>query len=154
MTVNVIEGDLLDQDVEVLVNAWNRNFIPYFLLFPQGVSGALRRRAGTAPFRELMRYGLLSSGDAVMTSAGKLPHKGILHVAALTWYWTSSPEIVRKCAVNALRVLRENKIRSAAFPLIGAGTGGVKPEDSQRVLTEELGRADDVEIRIVRYKRT
>jgi hypothetical protein len=35
----VIEGDLLEQDVEVIVNAWNRNIIPWWLLLPQGVSG-------------------------------------------------------------------------------------------------------------------
>ena len=55
ITVRVVEGDLLDQDADALVNAWNRNIIPWWLLLPQGVSGALKRRAGTAPFRELAR---------------------------------------------------------------------------------------------------
>ena len=51
----VVEGDLLDQNVDVIVNAWNRNIIPWWLLLPQGVSGAIKRRAGTAPFREVRR---------------------------------------------------------------------------------------------------
>jgi O-acetyl-ADP-ribose deacetylase (regulator of RNase III) len=46
MTLHVYEGDLLDQDVGVIVNAWNRNIIPRWLLLPQGVSGAIKRRAG------------------------------------------------------------------------------------------------------------
>ena len=44
-TVEVVEGDLLDQDVDVIVNAWNRNIIPWWLLLPQGVSG---RSSGVA----------------------------------------------------------------------------------------------------------
>ncbi len=50
MNITVVEGDLLDQDVDVIVNAWNRNIIPWWLLLPQGVSGAIKRRGGTAPF--------------------------------------------------------------------------------------------------------
>lgn len=41
--ITVVEGDLLDQDVEVIVNARNRNIIPWWLLLPQGVSGAIKR---------------------------------------------------------------------------------------------------------------
>ena len=40
MQVLITDGDLLDQPVEVIVNAWNRNIIPWWLLLPQGVSGA------------------------------------------------------------------------------------------------------------------
>jgi hypothetical protein len=39
-------GDLLDQDFQVIVNAWNRSIIPWWLLLPQGVSGAIKKRAG------------------------------------------------------------------------------------------------------------
>ena len=44
MVVRVVHGDLLDQDVDVIVNAWNRNIIPWWLLIPQGVSGAIKKR--------------------------------------------------------------------------------------------------------------
>jgi O-acetyl-ADP-ribose deacetylase (regulator of RNase III) len=44
--ITIKDGDLLDQPVEVIVNAWNRNFIPWWMLLPQGVSGAIKRRAG------------------------------------------------------------------------------------------------------------
>jgi PadR family transcriptional regulator, regulatory protein PadR len=59
----VVGGDLLDQRVDAIVNAWNRNFIPWWLLLPQGVSGAIKRRGGYAPFRELRRFGILRHGD-------------------------------------------------------------------------------------------
>ena len=53
--IHVVEGDLLDQDVDVIVNAWNRNIIPWWLLLPQGVSGAIKKRGGTGPFKELAK---------------------------------------------------------------------------------------------------
>jgi O-acetyl-ADP-ribose deacetylase (regulator of RNase III) len=77
---DVVDGDLLDQKADVIVNAWNRNIIPWWLLIPQGVSGAIKRRAGKAPFRELARHGPMALGSAVLTSAGRLPYAGIIHV--------------------------------------------------------------------------
>lgn len=44
MKIKVVEGNLLTQPVEVIVNAWNRNFIPWWLLLPQGVSGAIKNK--------------------------------------------------------------------------------------------------------------
>ncbi len=47
MNVIVVEGDLLDQDVDVIVNSRNRNIIPWWLLRPQDVSGAIKQRGDT-----------------------------------------------------------------------------------------------------------
>jgi O-acetyl-ADP-ribose deacetylase (regulator of RNase III) len=71
--VRVVEGDLLDQPVEVIVNAWNRNFIPWWLLLPQGVSGAIKRRGGLEPFRELARHGLAKQESAVAARWWSMP---------------------------------------------------------------------------------
>lgn len=65
LTIETVTGDLLVQDVDVIVNAWNRNFIPWWLLLPQGVSGAIKRAAGLTPFREVRRFGVLRAGDAL-----------------------------------------------------------------------------------------
>ena len=76
MNVTVIQGDLLDQDVDVIVNAWNRNIIPWWLLLPQGVSGAIKKRGGTGPFKELRKHGPIPLGGAVLTSAGTAAFQG------------------------------------------------------------------------------
>jgi O-acetyl-ADP-ribose deacetylase len=135
-------GDLLQQDVEVIVNAWNRNFIPWWLLLPQGVSGAIKRRGGVEPFRQLRRHGLLPAGAAVATGAGRLPFRAIIHVAGLTAWWRSNEPLVRACVRNALALARSHGYASVAFPLIGAGTGGLKEERVREVMLEEIGRAD------------
>ena len=140
-TVDTVVGDLLQQDVEVIVNAWNRNFLPWWLLLPQGVSGAIKRAGGYAPFRELRSYGLLAAGAAVATGAGRLPFRAIIHVAGLSAFWTSSERIVRACVRNALDLASANGYRSLAFPLIGAGTGGLPPRRVQEVMFEEIERS-------------
>src|SRR6478752_3714448 len=83
MKVRIVEGDLLEQKTEAIVNAWNRNIIPWWLLIPQGISGAIKRRGGLAPFREVGRLGPIPLGGAVHTSAGRLPYKAIIHVAGI-----------------------------------------------------------------------
>src|SRR4029453_8935562 len=102
MRFRVVDGDLLDQEVDAIVNAWNRNVIPWWLLIPQGVSRAIKRRGGYSPFRELQRQGAIPLGRAVLTSAGRLPYKGIIHVAGINLLWRSTEKSIRLSVRNAL----------------------------------------------------
>ena len=154
MPVSVVVGDLLDQDVEAIVNAWNRNVIPWWLLLPQGVSGAIKRRAGYAPFRELARHGPMPLGSAIRTSAGRLPHKAIIHVAGINLLWRASEFSIRESARNALKLAADSEFSSIAFPVIGAGSGCMNAERAFETLKSELEAADfSGEIRIVRFAR-
>jgi O-acetyl-ADP-ribose deacetylase (regulator of RNase III) len=152
--LEIVEGDLLDQDVDVIVNAWNRNILPWWLLLPQGVSGAIKRRGGTAPFKELRRHGSIPLGDAVLTSAGRLPFKGIIHVAGINLLWRASERSIRDSVRNAVLLAHENGLKSMAFPLIGAGSGGFDPEQAKAILLDELARLDvPMRVRVVLYKK-
>jgi O-acetyl-ADP-ribose deacetylase len=139
--VEIIHDDLMDQQVEVIVNAWNRNFIPWWLLLPQGVSGAIKRRGGYQPFRELAAFGMLKAGEARLTSAGRLPYRAIIHVAALNLWWRSSPEIIRSGVTNALALAAERGFASLAMPLLGSGTGGVPRPVAQSVTLVAANRS-------------
>jgi O-acetyl-ADP-ribose deacetylase (regulator of RNase III) len=153
MDLHVVTGDLLDQDVEVIVNPWNRNLIPWWLLLPQGVSGAIRRRGGTGPFRELGRLGLIALGGAVETGPGRLPFRAIIHVAGINLLWRSSERSVRDSVRNSLALARSRGYRSIGFPLIGSGSGGGRADRVLGWMTEELAGVDyDGEVRLVRYK--
>jgi len=153
MYLRITEGDLLDQDVEVIVNAWNRNIIPWWLLLPQGVSGAIKRRAGYAPFRELGRRGSIPLGGAVETGPGRLPFRAIIHVAGISMWWRSSEGAIRGCVRSALGIARDRGYRSVAFPVIGAGTGGFSPERALDIMKEEAQKiAYEGEVRIVRFR--
>jgi O-acetyl-ADP-ribose deacetylase len=134
----IVVGDLLEQRVEVIVNAWNRNVIPWWLLLPQGVSGAIKRTAGHAPFQELARMGPIPLGGAVLTGAGRLRYRGIIHVAGLNMLWRATPESVADCARNALDLASRQGFASIAFPLIGAGTGGLPEKRVIDILHETI----------------
>jgi O-acetyl-ADP-ribose deacetylase (regulator of RNase III) len=151
----VVEGDLIEQDVDVIVNPWNRNIIPWWLLLPQGVSGAIKRRGGTGPFRELRRAGAMPLGSAVMTSAGRLPFKAIIHVAGINLLWRASERSIRDSVRNAISLAQEKGFASIALPLIGAGSGGMGAEKARAIMEEELRALDyDLEARIVLFRRT
>ena len=151
-TPEIVVGDLLDQPVEVIVNAWNRNIIPWWLLLPQGVSGAIKKRGGYAPFQELARHGPIPLGGAVLTGAGRLPFRGIVHVAGIDMFWRASERSVKGSTVSALRLAREHGFSSIAFPVIGGGTGGLGEERAlQHMLAAAADEPFDGRLVVVRY---
>lgn len=152
--VTIVEGDLLDQEVDVIVNAWNRNIIPWWLLLPQGVSGAIKRRGGTVPFREVARHGAIPLGGAVLTSAGKLPFKGIIHVAGINMLWTASERSIRDSVKNAMTVAKQNNFTSIALPLIGAGSGRFNQAKVKDIMIDELGKTEGpMIVKVVIFKK-
>jgi O-acetyl-ADP-ribose deacetylase (regulator of RNase III) len=154
MTPRIVEGDLLEQETEAIVNAWNRNIIPWWLLLPQGVSGAIKRRAGLEPFRELGRMGPIPLGGAVHTSAGRLPYRTIIHVAGINMLWRASRASIRDSVRNAMAVAQQLGLRSLAFPIVGAGSGGFPAAEAERVMLEALAEIDTaVDVVLVRYRR-
>lgn len=154
MDFQIIQGDLLDQDVDVIVNAWNRNIIPWWLLLPQGVSGAIKRRGGLGPFKELRRHGSIPLGGAVLTSAGRLPFKGIIHVAGINMLWRASEWSIRQCVRNAMVLAHEKGFQSIAFPLIGAGSGGFNQERAKAIMEDELAKIDfPMEVKLVVFQK-
>lgn len=154
MDIEVVSGDLLEQDVDVIVNSWNRNIFPWWLLIPQGVSGAIKRRAGYGPFRELPKWKLIPLGGAVITGAGKLPYKAIIHVAGINLLWRGSEYAITESVRNATRLAREKGFTSIAFPVIGAGSGGFDQKLALKILSaaaEVYG--DGLAIVIVKHEK-
>lgn len=153
MRASVVDGDLLDQPVEAIVNAWNRNIIPWWLLLPQGVSGAIKRRGGYRPFIEVGRAGPIPLGQAVATSAGRLPFKTIIHVAGIDLMWRASPCSIRTSVHSTMTLAQRQGIDSIAFPVIGAGSGGFDEDQALRLMQASLADIDAaIDVRIVRYR--
>ena len=151
---DVVSGDLLDQSVEVIVNAWNRNIIPWWLLLPQGVSGAIKKRGGYAPFRELGWKGPIPLGGAVLTGAGRLPFKAIIHVAGISMFWRASEFSVKTSVRSALALAQQHGFASVALPVIGGGTGGLGEERALAYMLEAAaGVSYAGRVVIVRYQK-
>jgi O-acetyl-ADP-ribose deacetylase (regulator of RNase III) len=153
MSPQVVHGDLLDQPVEAIVNAWNRNIIPWWLLIPQGVSGAIKRRAGYQPFRELGRKGAIPLGHAVLTSAGKLPHRAIIHVAGINMFWRSTRQSIRLSVLSAMEIVDRERFASVAFPVVGAGTGGFGEDGALALMQDAFAQVESpAAVTIVRFR--
>ena len=154
MKAEIIQGDLLDQEVDVIVNAWNRNIIPWWLLWPHGVSGAIKKRGGLQPFREVARYGPIPLGQAVLTSAGRLPFKAIIHVAGINGFWRASEYSIRQSVRNAIALAEREGFKSVALPVIGSGAGSFSQTQALKFMLDELSGADsNVLVKIVEYRK-
>lgn len=147
----IAHGDLLEQPVDAIVNAWNRNLIPWWLLLPQGVSGAIKKSGGYAPFREL-GYRPLPLGHARLTGAGRLPYEGIIHVAAINGLWRASEYSIRTSTKAALDMATTNGFRSLAMPILGSGSGGFPQAEAEAIMRRVLEAHEGIRVVLVRYR--
>jgi len=92
-------------------------------------------------------------GGAVITGAGKLPFKSIIHMAGISMCWRSSEQSIRDSVRNALALATQHNFQSIALPLIGAGTGGGSADDVLAMIQHQLSICDfDGLARIVRFR--
>jgi O-acetyl-ADP-ribose deacetylase (regulator of RNase III) len=149
----ITQGNLLHQDVDVIVNAWNRNIIPWWLLLPQGVSGAIKKSAGLDPFREIGRCGPIPLGEARLTSAGRLKFKAIIHVAGINMFWFATEYSLRHSVTNAIRLAEAHGFKSMAFPLIGSGSGNRSQQWALSIITSQLDElSSDLNVVLVDFR--
>ena len=116
-------GDITAVDADVIVNAANPG-----LLGGGGVDGAIHRAAGPAVLAECraivarLPERRLPRGQAVATTAGRLPARWIVHTAGPIWSATQDRSaVLRSCYAESLRVADGLGARSVAFPAISAG---------------------------------
>lgn len=90
----------------------------------------------------------------MLTSAGRLPYKGIIHVAGINMFWHATEKSIRLSIQNAMKIAEEQNFRSVAFPVIGAGTGSFNRNKALEIINEELARMNhEIEIVVVNYHK-
>jgi O-acetyl-ADP-ribose deacetylase (regulator of RNase III) len=121
--IELVTGDITAQRVDAIVNAANSS-----LLGGGGVDGAIHRKGGPeilAACQELRagHYGGgLPAGEAVATTAGRLPARWVIHTVGPVWgKGVDRTPLLRACYTNSLRVAAELGAGSVAFPLISSG---------------------------------
>ncbi|MEM1639722.1 MAG: macro domain-containing protein [Desulfurococcaceae archaeon] len=149
-TVNIELGDITEFDGDAIVNPANT-----LLIMGGGVAGAIKRKGGEIIELEAKKHAPIPIGEAVITSAGKLKCGNIIHAPTVDYPGSrSSFEQVYKATRAALIKAKQNGLKSIAFPLMGAGVGGLKPVESISAMIkaiEEEGRELDLKI-IIRDK--
>lgn len=161
LAVRLVDGDILSMEADAIVNPWNRNYLPRWVLAPGGLSGKLKERTTDAPWRQLAKFGILPTGDVVVTDTGGLPGYGLMfHAIGLTFRWRATPEGVAECARNIVHQAIERGIRTVTVPLIGTGSGRLAPTASEAAILSGLSdvahivddcEPADIDITIVRY---
>ena len=154
MTIRLMLGDITTLEVDAIVNAANSELVP-----GGGVDGAIHRAAGVGLFSELKaRHSVLPPGEAIITDGYRLPAKHVIHTVAPRWIegLDNQVEILSDCYRNALRVAKNNGLKSIAFPSLGTGAFGIPKEIAMptalNAISLELQNShSDIEVTICCY---
>ena len=142
----VKRGDITEEDVDAIVNPANS-----LMIMGGGVAGAIKRKGGEEIEREAMKYAPVPVGDAIVTTAGRLKAKYVIHSPTMERpAMRIGIENVRKAARAALRKAEELGISSLAFPALGAGVGGVPAYESIKAILSEVLSANLRKVKEVR----
>jgi O-acetyl-ADP-ribose deacetylase (regulator of RNase III) len=138
MKVEIVLGDITELGVDGIVNAANDH-----LQMGGGVAGAIRRKGGEDIQREANEIGPIEVGEAVVTGAGRLNAKFVIHAATMGLDQETDEEKIRSAAQNAMKRVVEHGMKSVAFPALGTGVGGFSMEKAARIMLEEVGKFKD-----------
>jgi len=105
-----------------------------------GVAGALKRAGGEEIEREALAQAPIPIGEAVVTTAGRLPARHVIHAAAMGQDLTTDETKIARATENALRRADELRLRSIAFPALGTGVGGFPLGDCARIMIDAVRR--------------
>lgn len=123
--IQISTGDITHANTDLIVNAANSQ-----LIGGGGVDGAIHRAAGPSIYEEgqdyIRRFGRLSAGSAMYTSAGKLPFKAIIHTVGPVWRGGNNNEdqLLADCYTSSIKLSLELGGSSLAFPNISTGVYG------------------------------
>ena len=135
MKITLVQGDITEQEVGAVVNAANSS-----LLGGGGVDGAIHRRGGPEILDECRKLrashygGGLPAGQAVATSAGRLPAEWVVHTVGPVYSASDDRSAqLASCYREALRVADELGVESIAFPAVSTGVYGWPMDDAARI---------------------
>jgi O-acetyl-ADP-ribose deacetylase (regulator of RNase III) len=134
MVVHLAKSDITELAVDAIVNPANSLGI-----MGGGVAAALSRKGGPTIQREAMSLAPIAVGAAVVTNAGSLWAKHVIHAPTMEEPGTKvGVENVRRATRAALIAAARHGFDTIALPGMGTGLGGVDPSDAARAIADEL----------------
>lgn len=141
--IELWNGDICELEVDAIVNAANLS-----LWMSTGVAGEIKRAGGDAIEFAAVRQAPVPLGEAVVTPAGRLAAKVVIHAVSLDRDRRTNSEIIDRAVRSAMARARELRVTSIAFPAMGTGVGGFPIDEAARVtvqaVRDELGRSPSI----------
>lgn len=138
-TIELIKGDITKIEVDAVINAANSS-----LLGGGGVDGAIHRAGGAVILEECKeirnRQGKCKTGEAVVTSAGNLPAKYVIHTVGPIWNGNEqkSIQLLANCYRNSLQLAESLGVKTISFPNISTGVYRFPKELAAKIAIEEV----------------
>ena len=134
-TLELVEGDITELDVEAIVNPANVK-----LLLGEGVAGVIKRKGGPAIQEECKRIGATATGSAVITGAGKMKFKHIIHAVGPKMGEGDEDRKLSSAVRSSLALADRHGLKSIAIPAISTGNFGFPVDRCARILLTEVHR--------------
>jgi O-acetyl-ADP-ribose deacetylase len=119
LTLHILDGDIAAERTDAIVNAANNA-----LWMGAGVAGAIKARGGVEIEHEAMAQGPIEPGGCVITSAGRLAARHVIHAAVMREDLVTSATLIARATRSALTMAEAHGCASIALPAFGTGVGG------------------------------
>lgn len=151
ITINLLKGDITKQDVDIIVNAANSS-----LLGGGGVDGAIHNASGPDLLEACRsirnKQGGCKTGEAVITIAGNLKAKHVIHTVGPVWQNGKNNEalLLESCYRKVIQLAIEHEAKSIAFPNISTGIYRFPKQLAARIALKTIREFDvDMEVNLV-----
>ena len=129
LSIEIVDDDIAAQTTDAIVNAANNAF-----WMGSGVAGAIKSRGGNTIEHEAMAQGPVEPGACVLTSAGRLAAKHVIHAAVMGQDLATSAALIETATASALRLADARGLASIALPAFGTGVGGFPIAQCARIM--------------------
>jgi O-acetyl-ADP-ribose deacetylase (regulator of RNase III) len=130
--LRLVQGDITERDVDAIVNAANSH-----LQHGGGVAGAIVRKGGNIIQQESDRIGFTPVGTAVITGAGRLPSKYVIHAVGPRMGEGDEDNKLKNAVRSTLVLANEKSLKSISLPAISSGIFGFPKDRCARILVGE-----------------
>lgn len=130
--IKIVQGDITELEVDAIVNAANNR-----LFLGSGVAGAVRTKGGPSIQQECDRHGPIEVGEAALTGAGNLKAKWVIHAASMGFGVATTAESLRSSTIASLKIARDKRVSSVAFPALGTGVAGFPIDKCAEIMIRE-----------------
>ena len=129
LTLEILDGDIAVQSTAAIVNAANNEF-----WMGAGVAGAIKALGGAQIEADAMSQGPVEPGECVVTAAGRLPARFVIHAAVMGQDLKTSADLIERATRSALAMAEELRLASIAYPALGTGVGGFPVPECARIM--------------------